>query len=502
MSGKQIVGKNRVVLFFPDPLLPDTTWHRTPFSVISISGLLLENNVEVMIFDERVEQGIQKKVLSSLDRAICFGISAFTGSQIKGGLDIAKVVKESYPDLPIVWGGWHPSIFPEQTLENPYVDIVVYGQGERTFAELVERLKQGSSLDGLLGTAFKVDGNLVKNPARPLEDINNFPPYTFNLVNLENYVGIHPVSKLRTMSYLSTQGCPYACGFCVDKMVYNRRWFGLKSERVIQEVTFLVKTYNLEGIYCEDNNFLVDKKRVEEICRGFIKNKLGIKWDTLGHPRQLAKFDDDFYELLKESGCSRILTGAESGEQAILDLVHKDSTVQDTIEFVKKAKRHGISPILSTMAGFPMSPRRDLHMTIKLALKLKRFYPETEFKLFLYTPYPGTDLYEMALKNGMKEPKSLLEWSKHTLRDVKTPWLDDRYRRLIRDVAFFYFQLAYPSQATREKIKEKRFAILVKFVFRIFQRLARIRLSFNFYSFPIEITLYKLTRGIIDKTSE
>lgn len=481
-----------VILFFPDPKLEGLSWHRMPFSVLAISSLLVNQGYKVRIFDGRFADNLEKDILSALAGALCVGISAFTGNQIRGALKIARMVKQNSPRLPLVWGGWHPSIFPEQTAQDPNVDIAVYGQGERTFFELIEAFLNSGSIEGITGLCYKRDGQIIKTPPRALEDINSFPATPLHLINVRNYIGPHTgLDDALTLSYMSSQGCPYRCGFCADKTVYKRRWFGLKSERVIREVSGLVKAHNLEAIYFEDNNFFVNKSRVEEICKGFIANSLNIKWEAMGHPRQLIGFDDKFWDLLRESGCARILIGAESGDQQVLNLIKKDATVQDTVDFVKKCKRHKITPILSTMVGFPGSARRDFLQTINLTVGLKRLYRQTEWKLFLYTPYPGTDLYETAIKYGMKEPQDLLEWSEHTLRNVKTPWIDEKFRANIRYIAFFYFHLAYPSKLIQQRINRIIGDNLVlKLIFKIIQLVARMRLAFNFYALPIEPLIY------------
>lgn len=486
-------GKSEVILFFPDPRLEGLMWHRMPFSVLAISSLLVDKGHRVRIFDERFERNLEKDLLGALPNAICVGISAFTGGQIKGAMRIARLVKERSPETPVVWGGWHPSIFPEQTAMDPQVDIAVYGQGERTLFELTEAFLNRSVIDHISGLCFKDGDRIIKTKPRMLEDINNFPPVPLHLVDIRNYIGPHDgLEDAMTLSYMSSQGCPYRCGFCADKRVYQRRWFGLKAERVIEDITRLARTYNLGAVYFEDNNFFIDKKRVEEICKGLIANGVRIKWEAMGHPRQLVRFEDGFWQLLKESGCGRLLIGSESGAQEVLDLIQKDASVEDTIAFVEKAARHGIIPILSTIVGFPESARKDFAKTIRMVVRLKQAHMETEWKMFLYTPYPGTDLYDMALKHGMKEPDSLLKWSEHTLRDVKTPWIDDNFRRDIRNIAFFYVQVAYPSARIMERINSKKLLFIIKPLFKLAQLLAKMRLELNFYAFPIEPGLYRL----------
>lgn len=489
------VDDKKIILFFPDPKLEGLTWHRMPFSVLAVSSFLVANGYNVRIFDERFETDLERKITEASKDALCVGISAFTGNQLAGALRVAQAIRKELPDKPLIWGGWHPSIFPEQTAEDPNVDIAVYGQGERTFFELVEAISKNKPIDDIPGLCYEKDGRIVKSAPRPLEDISNFPAPPLHLINVRNYVGPHDgLDDAMTLSYMSSQGCPHRCGFCADKRVYQRRWFGLKPERVIGDITKLVKEYDLKAIYFEDNNFFVNKTRVEEICKGIIANGLNIKWEAMGHPRYLAGLNDDFWDLIRKSGCSRILIGAESGDQKILDLINKDSDVKDTVSFVEKTKKHGIIPILSTLVGFPGSARQDFFRTIDMVVKLKRSYIEAEWKLFIYTPYPGTDLYDNALKFGMREPVGLLEWSRHTLRDVRTPWIDDKFKTDIRNVAFFYFQVAYPSRFIWQKVKHVKPGFIVKPAFWLVQLLARIRLRLNFYRIPVEPFVYNLVK--------
>lgn len=483
--------EKKIILFFPDPKLEGLTWHRMPFSVLAVSSLLVNNGYNVRIFDERFEKNLEKDITIAASDALCVGLSCFTGNQISGALKIARLIRENNPVVPLVWGGWHPSLFPQQTIKDPNVDIVVCGQGERTFFELAEAMSNNGSIDKIGGIFYKIDGKIFTTHPRPLEDINNFPSLPLDLIDVRNYIGPHPgLEGAMTLSYISSQGCPYRCGFCADKKVYQRRWFGLSTQRVIGDIAKLVNAYKLQAIYFEDNNFFVNKNRVEEISRGIIANKLNIKWEAMGHPRQLSHLDDGFWTMLRQAGCRRILIGAESGEQEILDLINKDATVEDTINFVRKAQKHNITPILSTLAGFPKSAIKDLRKTVKLVVGIKRWYSKTEWKLFIYTPYPGTDLYNMALEYGMKEPQDLLGWSRHTLRDVKTPWIDEKFRALIRHIAFFYVQVAYPTKYVTAKVNQYKYKIFITPIFKIVQFIARLRLFFNCYLFPVEPIIY------------
>jgi len=176
----------KVVLYYPrcyGPTRP--TVGRVPLSLIAISTFLARDKFEVVIAYDMLQTDPVATVLEECKDAICLGISAMTGYQIIDGLKVAKLVKEKYSNLPIVWGGWHPSLEPETTLKSPCVDIVVRGQGERTFYELVKALFEGKPLEEVLGISFKMGKRILNTPERPLEDINNYPSYPYYLIDVE-----------------------------------------------------------------------------------------------------------------------------------------------------------------------------------------------------------------------------------------------------------------------------------------------------------------------------
>lgn len=319
--------KNTIVLFYPKIYDTYVEWHRAPLSLMAIARQI-EQDFSVEIIDERVEEKISEKVAKSLQNALCFGITALTGTQLRHALKIANFVRRDAPDIPIVWGGWHSSIMPEQTAMHPLVDIVVRGQGEVTFYEIVNALKLNKQLDDVLGITYKKDGKVISNPDRPFHDINEFPPMPYHLVNVEKYIGSPPGSNgARIISYISSMGCPHRCAFCADTTVYKRRWSGLRADRVVDELERLSKAYNIEGFYFEDSNFFASIERVKNICKGILDKGLQIKWEGEVRTEKFLKADKELKDLIKKSGCYQLLVGAESGSQEVLDMINKDATV-------------------------------------------------------------------------------------------------------------------------------------------------------------------------------
>ena len=394
-----------------------------PLSILALAPELEKRGYSVVLIDERIDRHALSKLEASLDRALCVGISSMTGYQIQGGIAAAKRVRQR-SDVPVVWGGWHVSLLPEESIKSPHVDILVRGQGEKTFAALVQAIEEKGNLKEIPGITFKNGEEIFSTPDPAIISLDELDPMPYDLIDINRY---HP-----HFSYLSSIGCPMSCGFCADAVVYKRKWKGMNAFRLTEEIARLSKklSWRIRSVYFIDNNFFVDPERVRIFCDALVKRGIRITWEALGHPRQLAKLDEGFYQLLKQSGCYRILIGAESGSQTILDYINKKAAVEDILLFVKRCKEHQIIPVLSFMCGFPKSPIDDLKETVLFINEAKRVNRNTKIKLFFFTPYPGSFLYQEAIQNGFRPPTSLEDWSGYTLNIRNMPYLDPGYEKL------------------------------------------------------------------------
>ena len=185
---------------------PKAVFYTMPLALLAIGSYLDPCKYEVIIIDGRLEKDSLKAVLSQIDDALCLGVTALTGNPIRDALRISRAAKAKRPDLPVVWGGWHASLFPTKTLlDEPAIDITVQGQGEVTFGELVEQLANGSDLQGVAGLSFRSkDGQVRQNPPRPLVDMNMLPPVNYNLISVERYFKL---KGRRQFDYISSAGC-------------------------------------------------------------------------------------------------------------------------------------------------------------------------------------------------------------------------------------------------------------------------------------------------------
>nr|MBP6704570.1 cobalamin-dependent protein [Vicinamibacteria bacterium] len=206
-----------VVLFFPSYYSDEAA---PPLALIHLAAPLVAGGHEVRIVDSAVEDDPQAAVLQALDGACALGVSMVTGPMITQGVSVAAAVRAARPDVPIVAGGWHPSILPEQTLRSPLFDAVVKGQGEITLAEIVERWNVGErDLSGVAGSFFKRGDEVVANSPRGYTDINTLPRRPFEILDFERYA--RKCRGFRWLLYCSSHGCPWDCSYCSNASVYG-----------------------------------------------------------------------------------------------------------------------------------------------------------------------------------------------------------------------------------------------------------------------------------------
>ncbi len=495
----------KVVLFFPNPVrnygkAPAASTPGFPMSILALSGPIKEAGYEpVLIYEGIAGNGdLEGYVLDACRGAICLGVSSMTGNQLRGAIQYASLVRRHLPELPIVWGGYHPTIMPEQTLAEDYVDIVVRGQGEATFLEVVQRLEEGRWVEGVAGTLYlDQDGKVVANPPRPQVSLKELPPLPYELLDVEKIITRNsPV--FRSLQYISSTGCPFNCGFCAEPLVTERKWMGRSSEQVVEEVARLAKEYWLDHVTFIDPNFFVSLKRARQVLRGMIEAGVNIKWSAVARVDQVLKFDKELWTLVRESGCRSLGVGAESGSPRVLSLIDKRISVDEIFECSRRMKENGVGGIFSFMVGFPLDdePRRQEMMRTLAAVKeVKSIFAEIKTPICYYAPYPGSALYPFALKAGFQAPQTLSGWSDFDFTDVVTPWVSDEEKDYIERCGTFYYPIAFPDERVLRNLDRG----LVRLPFRMLRGLAAARVRRDYYRFPVEWIIAKTAARLMGK---
>jgi radical SAM superfamily enzyme YgiQ (UPF0313 family) len=397
--------------------------HILPLALVHLGSLFPGRRVEIV--DGRLELAPAARVVELTGKAVCLGISVLTGAPIRDALAVTRAAKAARPDLPVVWGGWHPSLLPEQCLASGDVDACVVGQGERTFADLVAALDAGASFERVPGLAWRGNGEVVRNPPRPFEDVNSFPRADFGLLDMERYFRFRGVRRL---DYCSSQGCPFQCAFCADPQVYRQRWSGLSPARVVAELAEHAERYRLAEVFFNDDNFFTDLRRTEGICHGLLEAGVRVRWFGTGRADLLRRLSDDQLRLLQQSGCRKINVGAESGSPELLRAIKKGTLVEEVLETAEKLHRHRIGARFSFIAGFPGEPRASLAETYRVVKAIREIDGEFETPIYFYAPYPGTELAERMPAQGYAAPARLEDWEGIDLDHSIGPWISGSVR--------------------------------------------------------------------------
>lgn len=408
----------------------------------------MEAGFRVRIIDPAITPRVEDAISRELDGALCFGISLLTGPMIREAARISKLVKSLRPDLPVIFGGWHPSLLPGETLEPDFVDIVVRGQGERTLAEIAQRLREGKDLSGVSGCSAKSPTGVVANPDRQTENVNNLPTPAFQLGDFDAY---ERRSRVRKAAYASSVGCPYACNYCTDMVFYQRRFNAYRAERVVSEVTELVSRFRLSEVAFLDSNFPVDVKRAISIARGFVDSGVKFRWTFQASTDLLCRMSGDEVKLLGESGVSHMGFGTESASPEVLALMNKKhQRVSEMYETARKSEAAGIPVTFNLILGYPGETEDDRLQTFRIMSDISRRHANVRFSPNLFTPYPGIPIWPQLREMGVREPRSLEEWSDVALGSNHLPWLQgDELQRLRRMLEYFLFSTQMHRPGTR-----------------------------------------------------
>lgn len=465
----------RVLLYNP---LSET--YTMPLGLLAVGSYLPSNDYRVEIHDGRLGLQGHQRIYEAVegDDVHAVGVSVLTGKPIEDALEVSRRIKELRPDVPIVWGGWHPSILPEQCLELPFVDYVVVGQGEESFHELLERLGRKQSVVGCPGVACKVAGRPVGGPARPMRDVNGFPPLDYELIDVPAYFEL---KKKRQLDYYSSQGCPYQCTFCADPYVFHRHWKALTAQRLVHELVDLHGRYGFEDVFFNDDLFFVDRERLEQTCDALIAAGSPFTWVAAGRADLLKRYSDALMDKIRRSGCRRISIGAESGSQAMLHEVKKRLTVEDIYQAAVRCNRYGIQLAFSFMTGFPQEDPAVLWDTIRLVKRIKKVNGAFETPIFFYYAYPGTELTGKLQEMGVEFPRDIEGWIDFDLYRGNVSWLGRDYKDLVERMNF-YLRFAY-KRPRGEGRSGGRWGLAAWLLYLA----SRIRAELDFYKLAVEM---------------
>lgn len=431
---------SKILFFYPSyqgDESDETLYTDIPLSVVSLANRL-HGKFEIEIVDERINPVTD--LYKRLKDVIVVGISSTTSCQIINGLRFAEKVRAYDKHIKIIWGGWHPSLMPMETLQHELVDIVIQGQGEVVMERLAACLEEAGDISTVPNILYKDrDGKIIVTKRQEFRDLQMPRSMKTGYCHVKMTDYIHSGwGNQRILGYESSRGCPYQCSFCSISSLFGCKWYGIPAEDVFHDICYLKNEFQIDAIHFFDNNFFVNRNRAFALADMIKQENIKIKWDGTVVVRHFLNFKEREIALLKQSGFYRIIVGVESGDEEVLTHIHKQHHREEVLELVRRCKEFELLPSLSFMVGFPWNPEKDFYNTVNLIEEIKRIYHKTEILLFVFSPYLGTPLYDIAKSFHMVFPEELEGWAQFTYDRPNTPWLTEGLKRKIhRYLSFF-----------------------------------------------------------------
>jgi anaerobic magnesium-protoporphyrin IX monomethyl ester cyclase len=309
----------------------------------------------------------------------------------KSAMKLITIAKEVQPQAVTILGGSHGTFWDENAFkEYPSLDIVVRGEGEETFIDLLEKLQAQSSLSSVSGITYRDNGEIVRNKDRLyLQDLDALPFPAHHLLPLEK---LKHNGKI-IFPLVSSRGCVYWCDFCSTVRMFGRGYRMRSPKNVVDEMQLIHDKYRVDQVTFYDDAFSVDRNRVLKICEELHARKLQMKWDC---GTRVDMVDKELLQTMRNAGCFAVWLGVESGSEAILGAMNKRIRIDQTRSAYKTAHKLGLMTIANVVLGFPGETEQTARETIQL---VKELNPD-DVGFYIATPYPGTPMYEQIVKNG------------------------------------------------------------------------------------------------------
>ncbi|MDP2923773.1 MAG: radical SAM protein [Candidatus Omnitrophota bacterium] len=492
--------KNKVILVNPAGSLiniQDYYKDKGKFSLniglLVVGTILKRQGLDVEVIDMAYDENYRELLIDSLEEGVSFvGCSVMT-TQVPAALEISKIVKSVNPDIPVVWGGPHPTLFYEQTASHPLVDIAVVDEATKIIPDLALRLLRRESVEGINGIAFKQNGRISFMRNTDLDDIEQIGEFDHTFYDSQRYMRSPlfspPLEREKVVAYpvLTGLGCCYSCKFCIN-FILRRKYRYKKATQIVKEIKKLQSDYGANAIWFMDEDFFINKKRAIELFQMIEKENLRFYWRSWVRIDHFKKdyLDLDMVKWLAKLGWLWSSMGAESGSTKTLGLIDKGITPQQTISSARFLSQAG--PLhwarYTFIIGLPNESLNQMTKTFALAAKIKLLNPRTEITIAYFRPYPGSPLSEELAKSGnLNYPNELDEWKnvftkEGFLNEENLSWISTPYQKKIK-LLYFYFGMIknYP---------DRKCSLLHK----LLNRVCFLRLKYNILIFPVERYLF------------
>jgi radical SAM superfamily enzyme YgiQ (UPF0313 family) len=425
--------KKRIVLFLPHRADPDqgvrVAADLLPLELLQIAALPEANGYEVRIIDAMVHEDYMERLDQLCDGALLFASSCILGFQVAHGARVAKKIRAKYPNLPMIWGGWFPSVAPELYLQEGIADAVALGQGELTFWDVVQALTAGESLESVAGLVLERDGKPFYTPHRAVVGFEKIPDVPWHLIDFEEYVArqndtgpwkvrhkypdpwkMDPNEPVRGFSYYSSFGCPEPCTFCCSPVVTGRRWKAIPGDVLAERLLGLQDRFKFNVMRFQDANFGVKEHRSNVFSEKLIEAGSPFWWSGCYEIETIHRYKKESMDLMRDSHCHMISVGAEAGSEEQQDRIKKKIDVSHFESSLREMNDRDITTGCSWIIGYPNETPESMRETIRVAAEMKYKFRRSASDIFPFRPIPGTEDFDTTVKMGYQPPTTLEGW--------------------------------------------------------------------------------------------
>jgi anaerobic magnesium-protoporphyrin IX monomethyl ester cyclase len=345
----------------------------------------------IKIFDESIENENLDHVIKKFNPGI-IGVS-FTAISAQSAYKIAREYKNK---IILVAGGPYATFCAKEVLEKGF-NFIVYGEGEKTFLELINKLEKKVSLHSQKGIFYRKGKKIIKNsPQHLIKNLDSLPFPARDLAPMDKYEDFGTI--------MTSRGCPFNCLFCNSRKFWQQKYRSRSVMNIYKELEELVKKYKKKYIFFGDDTFTVDKKKVIKLCKLVVKKKLKFKWTALSRADTIS--EEEIYWMSK-AGCDTIFMGIEAGSEKILKTINKNISLKQIENAVLLCKKYNIRCRASFIIGLPGNYKEQLK-SIEL---MEKTMPEN-INIHILAVYPGSEIYEKRKKYGIKI-KNVKNWQNY-----------------------------------------------------------------------------------------
>ncbi|MBB6242946.1 radical SAM protein [Rhodanobacter sp. MP1X3] len=433
-----------------NPTITSRSSARFPLSLLHLAAALDQSGNSTII-DGNVDRDVIGATMHAMEQNAfdAVGISVMGGPQIAPSIKVSKAIRERYPAIPIIWGGYFPTLYTDTALVAPYVDYAIRGQAEESLPELIAALT-GPAVPDLakIGSlSWKHDGAVVHNPNRrfTLGDSGLVLPYD-KLGDPRRYLARTFLGR-RTVAHQAAIGCRFRCTFCGVAAMFGGTTVLPAVARLERDLRYLKYELGADSVQFFDHNFFDREQDMIPLLE--VMAKLEMPWWCYARSDALLGLSESTWKLVRKSRLQMAYIGAESPSGQMLKEIRKGTRPDQTLEVAELCRRNGVIPEMSFMVAPPENTEEETELTFEFIRDLKRINPESEIIVYIYTPLPESSKHEkdrnkrpgMALLDLNGEPvvfpKTPEEWMEPRWVDyachADAPWLTDKLRRRILD---------------------------------------------------------------------